>query len=196
MNQKTTMPSIVCHLGDPRTAKPQTLKEYGKLREKLIQQPWTCISETNFVDAVCNKGTPFYQALMNFRDLMELNFERLCWRLQVLAGADFDKCEVSVLEMVKHFTSLGMKPFLAYNSFSHNSSTGLNNYRLLWRVECDLSLTYDQSHAALRKIRELSGNLSDKNASNNTRLWQGTRSGAVHYDTNAPQLNLRKLIVR
>jgi len=188
------MNSILCHLGQPRNAKPQTLQEYGKLRERLIQKPWTSIPEVDFVDAVCNKGTPFYQALMNSRDLMELNFERLCWRLQVFAGADFDKCEVSALEMVRHFTSQGMKPFLAYNSFSHNPSEGLHNYRLLWRVTTDLNLSYDQSHTALKKIRELSGNLSDKAASNCTRLWQGTRSGAVHYDTNAPLLDLQKLI--
>ncbi len=187
------MEKIVCHLGLPRTAKPASLAEYGKLREKLIQQPWTSIPESDFVEAVTKRGQPFYQALMNTRDLMELCFEKLCWRLQVFAGADFDKCEVSALEMVDIFSAKGMKPFLAYNSFSHDSQSGLHNYRLLWRVDTNLNMTYDQTHKALKKIRELSGDLSDKNASNCTRLWQGSNSGPVHYDTHAPRLDLLRL---
>lgn len=186
--------NIVCHLGDPRTSKPATLREYGKLRERLIQQDWTSISELDFVEAVTKRGQPFYQALMNTRDLMELQYEKLCWRLQVFAGADFDKCKVSASEMITSFISKGMKPFLAYNSFSHDPQSGLHNYRLLWRIETNLNMSYDQTHESLKKIRELSGNLSDKNATNCTRLWQGSNSGPVHYDTHAPRLNLLNLI--
>jgi hypothetical protein len=186
--------TIVCHLGNSRNSKPQTLAEYGKLREKLIQQPWTSLPEIDFVEAVTRRGQPFYQSLMNSRDLLELQFERLCWRVQVFAGADFDKCEVSAEGMTDRFLKLGMKPFLVYNSFSHNPKSSLHNYRLLWRVETDLNMSYDQTHMALKKIRELSGNLSDPNASNCTRLWQGSNSGPVFYDGSAPRLSLRGLV--
>ena len=63
--------SILCHLGAPRTAKPATLQEYGKLREQMIQKPWVALSEVDFVRAVTEQGCPFYQSLMNGRDLME-----------------------------------------------------------------------------------------------------------------------------
>ena len=185
--------SVLCHLGQPRTAKPETLQEYGKLREKIIQQPWTCISERDFVTAITQKGCPFYQALLNGRDLQELQFEKLVWRCQVMAGADFDKCEISALEMVQNFTRQGIQPWVAYNTFSHDDRNGLHNYRLLWRTTTDLNLTYEQSTQALKKIRELSGYLSDKHACNNSRMWQGTTRGACFHDEFAPRLDLRKL---
>ena len=71
------MNSILCHLGKPRTAKPQTLQEYGKLREQMIQRPWECVSEVDFIRLVTEKGCPFYGGLCNGRDLMELQFEKL-----------------------------------------------------------------------------------------------------------------------
>lgn len=187
------MSSILCHLGKPRVAKPQTLQDYGKLRESILMSPWVSLSEEEFVSAVTQKGCPFYQSLMNGNDLQELQFEKLIWRHQVMAGADFDKCEVSALEMVQHFTQQGIQPWLAYNTFSHNDCNGLHNYRLLWRTEMDLNLSYEQTHKALKKIRELSGNLSDKNACNNSRMWQGTTRGACFYDEFAPRLDLRLL---
>ena len=185
--------SIVCHLGAPRYSKPETLQEYGKLREKMIQKPWTCISERDFVTAVTQKGCPFYQALLNGGDLQELQFEKLVWRCQVMEGADFDKCEISALEMVQNFTRQGIQPWLAYNTFSHDDRSGLHNYRLLWRTTTDLNLTYEQSTQALKKIREMSGYLSDKHACNNTRMWQGTTRGACFHDEFAPRLDLKEL---
>jgi hypothetical protein len=63
----------------------------------------------------------------------------------------------------------------------------------VWRTETDLSLTYDQTFKALKKIRELSGNLSDKNATSVSRLWQGSNSGVVTYEPSAKLLDLRQL---
>ena len=84
--------SIVCHLGAPRYAKPETLQEYGKLREQMIQRPWVCLSEEEFVTAITQKGCPFYQGLMQGRDLMELQYERLVWRkMRLLSGNLADK---------------------------------------------------------------------------------------------------------
>jgi hypothetical protein len=185
--------SIVCHLGDPRSAKPQTLQEYGKLREVMIQRPWACLSETDFIEAVTKKGQPFYQALMSGRDLMELSFEKLVWRTNVLAALDFDVCDVSINDMIYIFSDAGIRPWLSYKTFSDGSVPGKESYRLLWRTEVDLNTTYEETARALKKLRLMSGNLSDKFACNATRLWQGTNKGAHHYDPTAPRLNLKQL---
>jgi len=185
--------SIVCHLGEPRVAKPQSLQEYGKLREKLIQQPWTCISEIDFVTAVTQKGCPFYQGLMQSNDLQELQFERLVWRQQSLVGLDFDVCEVGGWEMLLTFANMGMQPMLGYHTFSHDPTNGGESYRLVWRVQTDLNLTYDECTRALKKMRVLSGNYADKMALNPTRLYQGTTRGAFCYNAESTKLNLKEL---
>jgi len=187
------MNKILCHLGDPRQSKPATLQEYGKLREKMIQRPWVSLSEVEFIRAVTEQGSPFYAALMNGRDLMDLQFEKLCWRTQSLVGLDFDACEISGDNMAKHFQYLGLKPWLGYYTFSNGEVPRRQSYRLLWRVETDLNLSYDQCAAALKQMRSLSNNLADKHAANPTRMWQGTTKGFTHYDPNAPRLNLKKL---
>jgi hypothetical protein len=187
------MKNILCHLGAPRIAKPDTLKEYGKLREQMIQRDWVSLSESDFVTSVTQKGTPFYGALLNGRDLMELQFEKLCWRTQSLVGLDFDVCEVSGLDMVEWFSYFGMKPWLGYFTFSNDGRFRNQSYRLLWRVETDLNLTYDECARALKAMRVQSGNLADKHAANPTRMWQGTNSGFFHYDTNGVRLNLKEL---
>jgi hypothetical protein len=187
------MEKIVCHLGAPRTAKPSSLQEYGKLREKLIQQPWECLHEHEFVRLVTEKGCPFYQALMNFRDLQELQFEKLVWRTQQLAGLDFDVCEISADDMRKHFQYLGFQPWLVYPTFSNGTTPGLQSYRLLWRVQCDLNLTYGECSRALKRLRSFSNNLADKHAINPTRMFQGSNAGFFHYDTNGVRLNLKEL---
>jgi hypothetical protein len=183
--------SILCHLGAPRTSKPASLQEYGKLREKMIQRNWVSLSEVDFVRAVTEQGCPFYGALLNGRDLMDLQFEKLCWRTQSLVGLDFDVCDVSGEDMRKHFQYLGMQPWLGYYTFSCNGPK--QSYRLLWRVDTDLNLSYDECARALKKMRALTNNLADKHAANPTRLWQGTNSGFFHYDTNGVRLNLKEL---
>lgn len=185
--------SIVCHLGAPRVAKPQSLQAYGKLREQMIQRPWVCLSEEEFVTAITQKGCPFYSALMQGGDLMELQFEKLVWRTQSLVGLDFDVCEVGGWEMLLTFANMGLQPMLGYHTFSHNPDNGGESYRLLWRVETDLNLTYDECSRALKKLRLLSGNLADKHAANPTRMWQGTRRGAFCYNAEGTRLNLREI---
>jgi hypothetical protein len=111
------MNKIVCHLGDPRQSKPDTLQEYGKLRKKMIQRPWEAVSEVDFIRLVTEKGCPFYGALLNGRDLMDLQFEKLCWRTQTLVGLDFDFCIVPGKDMVQWFDFFAMKPWLGYFTF-------------------------------------------------------------------------------
>ena len=187
------MNSILCHLGAPRIAKPDTLQEYGKLREQMIQRDWVSLSESDFVTSVTQKGTPFYGALLNGRDLMELQFEKLCWRTQSLVGLDFDVCKTSGWEMLLTFANMGLQPMLGYHTFSHNPDNGGESYRLLWRVDTNLSLTYDECARALKKMRLLSGNLADKHAVNPTRMWQGTNRGAFCYNPDGARLNLKQL---
>ncbi len=185
--------SILCHLGAPRTAKPATLQEYGKLREQMIQKPWVCLSEVDFIRYVTEQGCPFYSALMQGRDLMEKQFEKLCWRTQSLVGLDFDVCEISGDDMRKHFQYLGLQPFLGYYTFSNDASNGGESYRLLWRVDTDLNVNYDECARALKKMRALTNNLADKHAANPTRMWQGTNSGFFHYAHDGKRLNLKEL---
>ena len=187
------MNKILCHLGDPRTAKPATLQEYGKLRERMIQRPWVSLSEVDFIRAVTEQGCPFYGGILNGRDLMEIQFEKLVWRTQSLVGLDFDACEISGDNMTKHFQYLGMKPFLGYYTFSNGNTPNRQSYRLLWRVDTDLNLSYDECTAAMKKMRARSNNLADKHAANPTRLWQGTNSGFFHYAADGKRLNLKQL---
>lgn len=190
------MSSIVCHIGDPRTAKPQTLGEYGKLRERMIQSPWVCLSEQDFVQKVTLEGCPFYGALMNGGDLMELQFEKLCWRTQNLVGLDFDDTTYDIQTMSQWFAKIqGIPPWLAYHTFSQpDAAPGLFSYRLLWRVDPDLNLSYDQVAAALKKLRAMSCDHADKHAANPTRMWQGTLSGPELWNPSAPLLNIRNLL--
>lgn len=187
------MQKVLCHLGNPRTAKPTTLAEYGKLREKLIQQPWEALHEHEFIRLVTQQGCPFYSALMDGRDLMELQFEKLVWRTQTLVGLDFDVCDVTAGNMIGWLTHKGLKPWLGYYTFSNDSANGGESYRLLWRVESDLNLQYDECAKALKVLKSFSFNRADKHALNPSRLWQGTNSGFFHYDSCAPRLNLKEL---
>jgi hypothetical protein len=180
-------------LGQPRTAKPASLAEYGKLREAMIQKPWTCLSEEEFVVAVTQRGCPFYQSLMNGNDLQELQFEKLVWRTTSLVGLDFDVCEVGGWEMLLMFANMGLQPMLGYHTFSHNPDNGGESYRLVWRVESDLNLSYDECARALKKMRLLSGNHADKHAVNPTRMFQGTTRGAFCYNAESTRLNLKEL---
>jgi hypothetical protein len=191
--KKTTMTNILCHLGAPRTAKPQTLAEYGKLREQMIQRDWVSLPEIDFVRAVTEQGAPFYGALLNGRDLMELQFEKLCWRTQSLVGLDFDVCDITADNMVGWMTHKGLRPWLGYYTFSNDPASGGESYRLLWRVNTDLNTTYDECAAALKNLKAYAFNRADKHAMNPTRMWQGSNSGFCHYDGGAPRLDLKEL---
>ena len=193
MDTLASMPSVLCHLGAPRTGKPETLAEYGKLRERMIMAPWTALTEVDFVRAVTEQGCPFYGALLNGRDLMDLQYEKLCWRTQSLVGLDFDVCDISSGDMVEWFKHKGMTPWIGYYTFSNDPAAPGESYRLLWRVETDLNLSYDQCAAALKRMKALSFNRADKHACNPTRMWQGSRSGFFHYAHDAKRLNLKEL---
>jgi len=187
------MNSILCHLGAPRTAKPASLAEYGKLREQMIQRPWVSLSEQEFIEAVTRKGCPFYSALMNGRDLMEMQYEKLVWRTQSLVGLDFDVCSVNGLDMVEWFKFFDMEPWLGYFTFSNDGRFRNQSYRLLWRVDTNLNLSYDECARALKTMKKQSGDLADKHAANPTRLWQGTNCGHFHYAPDAKRLDLKEL---
>jgi hypothetical protein len=187
------MNKVLCHLGAPRQSKPGSLAEYGKLREQMIMSPWVALSEVDFINYVTQQGCPFYQALMDGRDLMEKQFEKLVWRTQSLAGLDFDVCDISADDMVGWLTHKGLRPWLGYYTFSNNPANGGQSYRLLWRVDTDLNLTYEECAKALKELKKYTFNRADKHALNPTRMYQGTRSGFFHYDTNGVRLNLKEL---
>jgi hypothetical protein len=187
------MNTILCQLNTHGfTRKPQTLQEYGKLREKIIQRGWVAIVEDEFVDKVTNKGYAFYQCIFNGRDLMECGKEKECWRLQTMIGADFDHCPVSPEEMSAMYAERGLDPWLVYPTFSDGDEamSGLRSYRILWRVEPNLNVTYDQVHGFIKRIATMTP-YADKNAMNPTRCWQGSRSGPIIYDATAPLLSIR-----
>jgi hypothetical protein len=185
--------SVLCHLGAPRTAKPETLAEYGKLRERMIQAPWAALSEVDFVNYVTQQGCPFYGALINGRDLMDLQYEKLCWRTQSLVGLDFDVCDIPAADMVGWLTHKGLRPWLGYFTFSNNPANAGESYRLLWRVDTDLNLSYDECSLAIKALAKRAGGHADRHAQNCTRLWQGTNSGFFHYAADANRLDLRSL---
>ena len=95
--------------------------------------------------------------------------------------------------MANHFQYLGMKPWLGYYTFSNDVANGGQSYRLLWRVDTNLNLSYDECARALKKMRSMTNNLADKHAANPTRMWQGTNSGFFHYAHDGKRLDLKQL---
>ena len=184
------MNKLLCQINSKGfTGKPKTLQEYGQLREKIIQRGWTELTETDFVDKVTNKGYAFYSCLFNGHDLMESGREKECWRMQTFIGVDFDHCPISPEEMSAIYAERGLDPWLVYGTFSDGTEIekGLRSYRLVWRVEADLNVTYSQVHGFIKRLAAMT-DYADKNAQNCTRCWQGTRSGAIIYDHTAPML--------
>jgi hypothetical protein len=194
MVEKQAMSSILCHIGNPRSSKPDSLQAYGKLREKMLLSPWVSLSEGEFVKAITEKGQPYYGCIVNGGDLFELGQEKLCWRLQTLVATDYDACDVPVMDMAQRYEQKGFKPFLGHNSFSHRPESGLHNYRLIWRVKCDINLSYEEVGNAIKKLASFSNGKADVKCRNASRLWQGTTSGAVFYNPDAPHLDLRQLV--
>jgi hypothetical protein len=181
---------ILCQINDVGfTRKPQTLQEYGKLREKIIQTGWQSLSEDEFVERVTLRGTAFYSCLFNGRDLMETGREKECWRMQTLIGLDFDHCTVSPEEMCAIYAEQGLDPWLCYGTFSDGTEVmeGKRSYRILWRVEPNLNATYTQVHEFIKNLAAMTPH-ADKNAMTVTRMWQGSRSGPIIYDPTAPEL--------
>lgn len=185
-------PSLLCTINDEGfVQKPQTLSEYGKLRDKVIQSGWATLSESEFVAKVCHEGYAFYGCVFNGHDLMELGSQRQCWRLQTLIGLDFDNCPVSAGEMAAEYGEhLGLYPWLVYYTFSGagvDRGHCYNNFRMLWRVEADLNVTYKQWHNVIKRLGRITINpytmepYADTKAMDCSRLWQGTRGGEYYW---------------
>ncbi len=185
--------SVLCQINHRgRLANPETLKEYGKLRDHKIQRPWELLSDETFIDLITEKGCTFYGCLFKGLDLMELQYQRLCWHTQTLIGVDFDKCEVDPEEMVDLYSHLGYQPWLAYRTFSDGEFQGRNSYRLLWKVRVNLNVSYERTHAFIKAFAALAGEgLADKHSMDPSRMWQGSRKGFTHYDPEAPSLDLQ-----
>lgn len=183
---------VLCHLGQPRTSKPATQHEYGMMRVQMIQSPWVCLPDAEFIQKVTVEGRPFYGALMHGRDLMELQSEKAVWRTQSLLGLDFDKCQVSASKMVDIFSNSNLRPWAGYFTFSNNpEANDGESYRLLWKIDIDLNLNYEECTAAIKNLRVVSQGHADKFASNPTRLFQGANGGAFLVDSSSPKLNLK-----
>lgn len=177
-----------------RLEKPQTLREYGKLRDHMIQRPWESISDADFLRLVTEKGCTFYGCLFKGLDLMELQYQRLCWHTQTLIGVDFDKCHVTPDEMIARYSSQGYIPWLVYRTFSDGETPGASSYRLLWKVTVDLRTSYEQTHTFIKQFAALAGpRLADKHSMDPSRMWQGSRKGPCFYDANARELDLSVL---
>jgi hypothetical protein len=186
------MNKVLCQINSKGfTQKPQTLQEYGKLREKIIQTGWQALTEGEFIHKVTEKGYAFYGCLFNGHDLMETGREKECWRMQTLIGLDFDHCTVSPEEMAAFYAERGLDPWLVYGTFSDGTEVmeGKRSYRILWRVEPDLGATYTQVHEFIKGLAAMTPH-ADKNAMTVTRMWQGSRSGPIIYDPTAPMLTI------
>ena len=167
---------VLCQINNEAFhSKPTDLKFMGKLRDKMIQRPWDSISEDEFVHKVTWSGHAFYGCLFNGHDLMETGKQRDCWRLQTIIGVDIDKTDISPEEMAQFYCDQGFCPWLVYGTFS-DGKDGLRSYRLLWKVEVDHNVTYDNWRAVIKALGAVSG-LGDKHAQDCTRMWQGSWSG-------------------
>ena len=187
--------SILCQLGAPRLSKPETIQEYGKLRDVMIQSPWVSVSDPEFIHEVAYNGTPFYGCLFNGHDLLtEANGQQKnCWRQQTIVCLDFDKCEVDPLTMTERYSASGKTPWFTYRTFSDGVAPN-HSYRLVWKVEDDLNLTYDEVRAAIKSLASEADGLADKHSMDASRLWQGSRNGAVYANKGVAKLDLRSLL--
>jgi len=188
------MTKVLCQLGKPRVAKPQTLQEYGQLRDVMIQSPWVYLDQEEFIDLVSNQGTPFYSCLFNGHDLLTEadGHQKNCWRQQTIVALDFDKCPVGPLTMSEHFTARGYEPWFTYRTFSDSETNLHYSYRLVWRVEDDLNVSYDEVRQFIKGFAEKHANgFADKHSMDASRLWQGSTKGVVYKGKNPVTLCLR-----
>ena len=100
--------------------------------------------------------------------------QRQCWRAQSIVAVDIDKCVVPPRDMAKFYVDLGYIPWIVYQTFS-NGTDGLYSYRLMWRVEVDHRVSYEQWHAVIKGLTGLT-EYGDKRAQDPSRMWQGTWS--------------------
>ena len=184
--------SVLCQIDlRGRNAKPSTLQEYGALREHMIQRGWTSLEDDFFVESVTRRGCTFYGCIFNGRDLMELQFQKFCWRMQTIVGLDFDKCPISPEVMIDHFKALGYEPWLVYRTFSDGVTEG-RSYRMLWKVEPDLNATYESVSKFIKDFAVFAGGHADKHSMDPSRMWQGSTRGKLYYAPQAAKLDLQK----
>jgi hypothetical protein len=161
------------------TQKPTDIRFMGKLRERMIQQGWQYMDDEAFINRVCHEGFAFYGCLFDGHDLMELGQQRLCWKAQTIIGVDIDKTLLHPLDMVHIYQSKRLDPWLVYPTFS-DGKDHLRSYRLLWKVETDLSRTYEEWRQVIKALNNVTP-LGDKHAQDCTRMWQGSNAGPVYH---------------
>jgi hypothetical protein len=181
------MGKVLCHINDVGfSKKPTELSFYGKLREKMIQKPWDYVDTNDFIQRVTWRGTAFYGAIFDGHDLMNVDgqTQRSVWRAQSIIGVDFDHCPVHPQAMAKHYLDLGYMPWLAYKTFS-SGKDGLYSFRLLWRVEVDHNVSYEQWKSVIDYLANLT-EWGDPRARDCTRMWQGGNHGPSWVVPTAP----------
>jgi hypothetical protein len=170
------MTNILCHLNNESfTTKPTDIKFMGKLRDKMIQKSWSYVDEETFFDKIASTGHAWYGCLFNGHDLMETGKQRDCWRAQSIVAVDIDKCTIDPQSMCKFYADLGLIPWAAYTTFSDDPD-GSRSYRVLWRVEVDHKVTYEQWAQVIKSLSIVSGH-GDKHARDCSRMWQGGWNG-------------------
>jgi hypothetical protein len=184
--------SVLCQIDlRGRTTKPTTLQEYGKMREHMIQRGWTSLDDDFFIGNVTRLGCPWYGCLFNGHDLMEVQQQKLCWRMQTMIALDFDKCPIDPMVMVQHFQDEGLDPWFAYGTFSDGTTEG-RSYRLVWKVEANLNKSYEDVRQYIKNLAVFAGGHADKMSMDPSRLWQGSNSGMIYFSPLAAKLNLDK----
>lgn len=170
---------ILCQINDvPFASKPTDNRFMGQLRDKMIQKPWDCLEESDFLQKVTS-GHAFYGCIFNGHDLLELSEgrQRQCWRAQSIVAVDIDKTTADPQRMCYFYTDLGYIPWAAYTTFSDDPN-GLRSYRIMWKVDVDHRVSYEQWRDVIRKLGDLSG-LGDKHAQDCSRMWQGSHNPLV-----------------
>ena len=172
----TTYSDILCHINDVGfSQKPTDIKFMGRLRDKMIQKKWDYLTERRFIEKITT-GHAFYGCLFQHRDLHEFaeGRQRQCWRAQSIVAVDIDHCPIHPHDMAKFYTDLGYIPWVCYKTFS-NGKDGLYSYRLMWRVEVNHNVTYEQWHAVIKGLSGLT-EYGDKRAQDPSRMWQGAHN--------------------
>ena len=188
------MQKLLCHINDVGfTHKPTDIKFYGALRDKLIQKPWAYLDENDFVDKVTRKGFAWYGCIYQGHDLLhcDTQSQRGCWRAQTIVGVDIDKTTADPQMMCYFYNKMGLMPWMAYPTFS-DGKDGMRSYRILWRVEVDHSISYEQ-WADVIKALSTKTELGDKHARDCTRMWQGGLKGPCWHIPNAMRWTYKEL---
>jgi len=172
------MTKLLCQLNDePFYTKPTDPRFMGKLRDKMIQRKWSYVTEAELVTRVTS-GHSFYGCIFNGHDLLDGSEgrQRLCWRAQSIVAVDIDKCVVDPQSMARFYTDLGYIPWVVYTTFSDDPN-GLRSYRLMWRVEMDLRVSYEQWASVIKGLSGLTEH-GDRRAMDPSRLWTGSQVGS------------------